>query len=134
MTDHRSGSRQKAFLKAVVYFNRRSSSVDCLIRDLSETGARIKLPAAVTVPDVFELYIPSKDQYHPSRMRWRKEDELGLAFIADETAPVLAEGNVAGDLGHRVALLEAEVERLRRTVAKLRNDLTRLVGERDLPE
>ena len=40
MKERRSSARQKSFLQGRIYFNNRRSSVDCLIRDYSETGAR----------------------------------------------------------------------------------------------
>jgi hypothetical protein len=39
MSERRTSSRQKAFLQGRIFFNNRRTSVDCLIRDISEQGA-----------------------------------------------------------------------------------------------
>ena len=41
MAERRNSTRQKAFLRGCVYFNKRRGAVDCLIRDISDIGARI---------------------------------------------------------------------------------------------
>ena len=52
--------RTRAFLKGVVYYDNRRASIDCRIRDLSDTGARIVFATLVTVPDNVEIYILQK--------------------------------------------------------------------------
>lgn len=132
MDERRVFQRQKSFLKGVILFNKRASSVDCTIRDLSPTGARVVLPPGVTVPRLFELHIPSKEQYLDARQVWRTPDELGIAFGQETTSPPLAAGGAPQDLVARIEHLEAEFDKLRRTVAKLRSDFQRNLGEREL--
>jgi hypothetical protein len=68
--ERRTLTRQKSFLQGRIYFNNRRSSIDCLVRDYSETGARLKLSETVTVPEVMELYIPIAKR-HRARVEWR---------------------------------------------------------------
>ena len=41
MAERRRSVRQKSFLKGRVYFNKGRESADCLVRDLTNQGARI---------------------------------------------------------------------------------------------
>ena len=54
--------RQRTFLKGTLYYDSRRASIECVIRDLSDSGARLAFEHPVTVPDIVELYIPSKQQ------------------------------------------------------------------------
>ena len=95
--------RQKSFLRGCVYFNKRRSALDCLIRDISSEGARIIFSDTVNVPDVVELYIPQKEQTVRAHVQWRHGDEIGLAF---PDAMRAADGTSDGELAERVAQLE----------------------------
>jgi hypothetical protein len=33
--------RQRTFLKAMVYYDNRRASIECIVRDLSDSGARL---------------------------------------------------------------------------------------------
>ena len=48
LKERRAATRQKSFLQGRIYFNNRRTSVDCLVRDISETGAKLTFAAAVT--------------------------------------------------------------------------------------
>ena len=48
MTDKRLTPRLRSFLKGRVLFNGGQNSLDCLIRDISSSGARLELSASVT--------------------------------------------------------------------------------------
>ena len=121
MSERRGSIRQKSFLRGCVYFNKRRSAVDCLIRDISDDGARIVFSEAVSVPDIVELYIPQKEQMLRSRVQWRHGDEIGLAFpdalhAADESA-------ASAELVRRVAQLENEIVSLRKVLRRLKNGM-----------
>ena len=53
---------------------------ECTIRDLSETGARLRLPASAGVPDSFTLIDLLHGQAYAARVAWRREDAVGVAF------------------------------------------------------
>ena len=120
MTERRGALRQKSFLRGCVYFNKRRGALDCLIRDLSEQGARIIFSDAVNVPDVVDLYIPQKEQTVRAHVQWRHGDEIGLAFPDARRA---ADGSRDGELALRVAQLESEMASLRKLVRKLRAEI-----------
>jgi hypothetical protein len=106
MSERRSSVRHRSFLKGCVYYNNKLSSVECLVRDISEGGARLKFFGTVTIPDLMELHLPSKDETFQARVQWRAGDEIGVAFQLAEAAPPLAPTGTAPDLADRVARLE----------------------------
>lgn len=120
MAERRRKPRQKSFLRGCVYFNKRSRSLDCLVRDFSEHGARIIFSENVSVPDAVELHIPQKEQTLRARVQWRHGNEIGLAF----PDAVRAADGEDRELALRVAQLEIEIAGLRKLVKKLRAEMT----------
>jgi hypothetical protein len=55
--------------------------VPCAVRDMSETGARIKVQCPVSVPDTFELFIELDGLEAACQVVWRKGEELGVKFL-----------------------------------------------------
>jgi PilZ domain len=125
MAERRRSVRKKSFLRGCVYFNKRRSAIDCLIRDISDQGARIIFSGTTNFPDVVELYIPHKEQTVRAHVQWRRGDEVGLAFpeAAAAPAPLASPQPQFGDLAQRVAELEAEMAGLRRTLKQLKREL-----------
>lgn len=126
MSEHRRETRQRVFLKGRIVFNNGSSSFDCLVRDMSSSGARLVMSDATTLPEVFDLYIPQKDRTYRATLRWRREDGIGVTFeeparaVASPTAPdpALTDASVAMLL-RRVSELETENAALRRLLASM---------------
>lgn len=128
MAERRGLPRQKSFLRGCIYFNNRRSVLDCLVRDLSDDGARIIFSHTVNVPDVVELYIPQREQTLRAHVKWRRGDDVGLDFTnrAAAAAAAAAASSAAptdGELGKRVSQLEAEVMALKRTVRQIKREL-----------
>ncbi|HWW34924.1 MAG TPA: PilZ domain-containing protein [Xanthobacteraceae bacterium] len=118
MNGRRASRRQKSFLRGVVYFDKRRSETACLVRDLSEDGARIVLSQTITIPDVIELQIPQREQTLSARVQWRRADEVGLSFSKPDTATTPRENQLI----KRIAELEAEITTLQRTIKRLKRD------------
>ncbi len=54
--------------------------VNCLIRNLSVTGAAIEVPSQSGVPERFLLVIPEDGLRLVCHIVWRKEYRIGVAF------------------------------------------------------
>jgi hypothetical protein len=120
-TERRRTARQKSFLRGMIYFNNRRSAVDCLIRDISNFGARVIFSDSVQTPDVLDLYIPQKEQTLRAHVIWRHGTEVGIAFEQAPSQPDQA-SEASGDLAERVARLEAELAAMKRLLKKLKAD------------
>lgn len=112
MTDKRREPRKRTFLKGRIVFNGGSSSMDCLVRDLSDSGARIAIDETLLLPEHFLLEIPQKDRTFTAALRWRDEDGLGVVLDGAAEAAAATQDDVAR-LRRRVAELEAENRALR---------------------
>jgi hypothetical protein len=55
--------------------------VECVLRDVSATGARISVLDPEIVPDYFKLRIPGTPELQRCRVRWRSSSDLGLEFF-----------------------------------------------------
>ena len=61
----------------------RDSSVliDCLVEDLSLTGARVVFSAGVTIPKHFDLVLGSDGRSHRVRTVWQQANTAGIMFL-----------------------------------------------------
>jgi hypothetical protein len=82
----RSAERIRSFLRAQIIFNNRMSTIDCIIKNISATGAKIALNDTFAVPTEFDLYIPQKSRGHHARLIWRDKDSIGVEFTDGQTA------------------------------------------------
>lgn len=113
--------RTRTFLKGIVYYDNRRVTIDCTVRDLSDTGARIVFPALVTVPDNIELYIPQKETILPARVRRRNECEIGVSFQDQRSGePRRA---IDGNIAERVTKIESELIAMKRLLKKLQAEI-----------
>jgi hypothetical protein len=128
MTERRSGSRQKSFLQGRIFFNNRRTSVDCLVRDISEQGARLKFASMTVTPDVVDLYIPNKEETYRAKVQWRTADEIGVGFGPEESAPPLVPGAPSADLSARIHKLESDLAALQRKFNEMQAVLRQIQG------
>ncbi|ACB82934.1 type IV pilus assembly PilZ [Methylorubrum populi BJ001] len=124
ISEKRQETRKRTFLKGRIHFNKGASSMDCLIRDFSEMGARLELSETNTLPESFDLYIPQKEITLRSNLRWRRGDAVGVAFSeahkpAAEPAPAAVTDPSLAVLLRRIGELEAENAALRSVLATM---------------
>lgn len=112
--EHRSASRVRSVLKAEIRYNDGMMSSHCLVRDISDTGARIELSGDIALPDRFELYIEKRHRTYHAVVKRRSGREVGVAFDEPVAAPT-----PGSDMLDRVAKLEAEVAELRQVIAAI---------------
>src|SRR5581483_3946897 len=61
------------------YHGNGSFTVDCTIRNLSATGARLQVPTTVAIPDRF-TFVEQGQARRPAKVVWRKNDLIGVQF------------------------------------------------------
>jgi hypothetical protein len=127
MTERRTAARKKSFLQGRIFFNNRRTSVDCLIRDFCEHGARLKFSGMTATPDVVELHIPNRDESCRARVQWRNADEMGVVFEAENGAPPLAPAAPA-DWSARIHKLEHDLGVLQRKFNELQSAMRQIQG------
>jgi PilZ domain len=115
MPERRKQARSRVYLGCRITTDRRLTGLDCVVRNTSDTGAQLAVPATTPLPDRFDLYIPRRQTACVVRTRWRRRDEVGVEIEPAQpgTAPV----SLA--LARRAKLAEAETARLKRLLAEL---------------
>ena len=80
MEERRREPRIRSLLGGRMTFNDSQCAVSCTVRNVSETGAMVKLTEMFRMPDEFDLNIPHHDETLRAKIIWRKSDAAGLAL------------------------------------------------------
>jgi hypothetical protein len=79
--DRRNAKRLRALRSAkLIYGVFGSTIIDCLLIEMSETGARVETAVMTQVPEVLSLRL-SDNTERQVRQRWASGNEIGLEFI-----------------------------------------------------
>jgi len=81
VTEKRDSPRTRALKSGRIVFNHGSSSIDCTIRNLSASGAKLLVENALGLPAEFVLMC-ADDRSYRCTVRWRKLNEMGVSFDA----------------------------------------------------
>ena len=113
--------RKRCFLAATISFNRGLTTCECMIRNLSEGGARLDVNSDVSLPTFFHLSIPVQDKRLYAELKWRSENEAGIQFCDEEPVSAASKQTVEVDAALKLRIRELEAE-----VLQLRNRITQL--------
>jgi two-component system cell cycle response regulator len=81
ITDHERKHRRIRVLKgAQLQFRNKLVSIDCMMRDLSVGGARIRLNGPTGLPDRFNLRMNGTGDKFPAKLVWRRGNDVGVSF------------------------------------------------------
>jgi hypothetical protein len=82
-SDPRRSLRTRTLLKGKLSFGRGAFTVDCTIRDISGTGARVRVQPGAAVPaQVFLVHLRDRTAFEAT-VKWRRKDgQLGLKLDA----------------------------------------------------
>ena len=116
-TFDRSAPRTRTLLQARIEFHGGATTVDCTVRDLSESGARLQVGESVVIPSKFTLFVPKHSRRYHALLRWHRGGYAGVEFESEQ-----ASSSGEADPESRLAKLEAEVARLRRVIEAIRAD------------
>lgn len=120
MNERRARPRHKTLIKGRIYFNNRLSSMDCIIREIGDDGCRLEFSENVALPDVFELDLPTKDEYFQAHVIWRRSNSIGISWTPERRL------NPRGDSAATEYHLATRVAKLERDVAALQKRLDAL--------
>jgi len=74
--------RRRMLKTGKVAYNDRHVTIECTLRDMSATGARLRVSGSVTAPDTFELLIPLDGLEANCQVVWRSGVDLGVRFLS----------------------------------------------------
>jgi hypothetical protein len=78
--NHRLARRQRVLKQGKILLANNLSVVDCVVRDMSETGARLLCGDQAAVPGEFRLVTPSDSLMREAKVIWRRDGQLGVRF------------------------------------------------------
>jgi len=87
MQERRKQQRSRVFWEGKVSFNRRQSVLDCVVRNMSDTGAKLAVTESAFVPREFELVVPKREAAYRAKIIWRQSDEVGIEFETGKANP-----------------------------------------------
>ncbi len=79
--EKRMSPRRHTMIIATIVFDGGRSHIDCMIRNMSDGGAKLEVATVKNIPQTFDLLVPGHKP-HPCRVTWRALKELGVDFTA----------------------------------------------------
>jgi hypothetical protein len=79
----RGAPRQRVLKPGKIAFN--GGAIDCVVRNISETGAAVEVTSQLGIPGEFNLLIAGSNR--PCQVMWRRENRIGVAFGQDGSRP-----------------------------------------------
>jgi hypothetical protein len=76
--DKRVFPRNRVLRAGAIEFN--GGVIDCVVRNLSSTGAMLDVASPVGIPEHFTLVLPADGHCTPCHVVWRKAKRIGVTF------------------------------------------------------
>jgi len=103
-------------LRAFVYFEGHVAAIDCVVRDISDSGARLHFNKPLALTELLDLHIPIKGKSFHAEKRWQDGDEAGVTFHATAKTNTADSG-----VDRRVDRLKDEIVALKKAIKHLRS-------------
>ncbi len=79
MIEKRASPRHRVLKQGTIAF-RGGGGIDCMVRNISQSGARLEIASPIGLPDSFTLVIAADRFMRDCRAVWNAEKRLGVAF------------------------------------------------------
>ena len=76
--ERRAISRNRVLMSAAIKFA--DSTVNCLVRDMTISGAALDVTNPHDIPERFNLVFKADGTQIPCHVVWRQEERIGVAF------------------------------------------------------
>jgi|SRR5450756_832792 len=115
MLDRRQGARDKVIYGGVAEVDGRDGSGDCVVRNISENGARLEFPSVVKLPkEKMSLTIARKGRSFLARVVWWRDNFVGVAFSSEQPYDL-----PVSDIEERLRKSEKKKRQLQRRINEL---------------
>jgi hypothetical protein len=81
LENNRAAPRQRTLKAGTIEFS--GGTIDCVVRNISETGAALEVASPMGIPTKFNLLISGNVAKRPCRVVWIKDKRIGVAFKRD---------------------------------------------------
>ena len=126
--DGRVAPRHRVLIAGAIRYAGGIGTASCVVRNLSETGAKLTLSESLTLPAHFDLVIAQRNAVHRCELRWRRGDEAGVAFLDAPAEPGKAATPAAAIETPEIDLLRARIRTLEAENARLKARIDQLAG------
>jgi hypothetical protein len=114
MIERRKTLRSRVIYGGVIAYNQRQSTLNCVIRNFSEHGARVEFENPALLPEKIDLLVAKKGRAFAAQIIWRRTADAGLAFGSAGT-----NDPIPLDWARRLRASDAERRRLQGKLAQL---------------
>jgi hypothetical protein len=80
--EHRAALRHRVLKAGKIVFDD-WRAIDCQVRDISDTGAKIRIESTASLPHKFRLLIVADNTIRPVQIAWKLHNTIGVAFTGD---------------------------------------------------
>jgi hypothetical protein len=113
MLDRRQGARDKVIYGGVAEIGDDGATRDCVVRNISEQGAKIEFSTAVKLhKEQMSVAFARKGRSFLARVVWWRDNFVGVAFSSEAELP-------ASDLDERLRQSEQKKRQLQRRIKEL---------------
>src|ERR1700687_86742 len=115
MLDRRQSARDKVIYGGVAEIDEHGGSSECVVRNISETGAHLQFSNVVTLPrEKTSLTIARKGPPFLAKVVWWRDNLVGIAFSSDRPYEL-----PVSDLEERLRKSEKKKRQLQRRINEL---------------
>jgi hypothetical protein len=76
--ERRAGLRKPVLMSGAIKFA--GSTINCLIRNISISGAALDVTDPLDIPERFDLVFKADGTHIPCHVIWRQQERIGVAF------------------------------------------------------
>jgi hypothetical protein len=116
MIERRTDTRERVIYGGVIATDPKKSKVDCVVRNLSASGASIELSNSEKMPDKISIAIPKAGKSFLAKIVWWRADRAGLQF---QTLTAAGQAPHSLDLEERLRVSEKKARILKQRVRQL---------------
>jgi hypothetical protein len=84
--ERRNDQRARTLKSARILLSHHRSVIDCMVRNLSPTGACLKVESMLGIPDRFDVMFDMDKSIRPCRLVWHKDKQIGVEFETEGDA------------------------------------------------
>jgi hypothetical protein len=115
MLDRRQSARDKVIYGGVAEIDGQGTRRDCVVRNISETGAHIEFSNVVRLPrEKVSLTIARKGRSFLARVIWWRDNFVGVAFSSERSGEL-----PVSDIAERLRKSEKKKRQLQRRINEL---------------
>ena len=76
-------ARKRIFKAGIASYQEDLLTTNCVVRDINETGAKLRFDEGAFVPESFALCIPVDGTKRDCEVKWRRDLDVGVNFVSE---------------------------------------------------